>query len=116
MYLSGLICVVKKKCVHFCEQSITLLYQVLEKIDAVKEKQLRGVDVSLIALPVKVQLKMLRGELIQHGCSSSSNKKKATRESMCRIFLLYVLHMRETLRLSPSILPQMALSHHSLTL
>lgn len=53
----------------FCK-TITLLYQVLEKIDAVEEKQCRGVDVSRIALSVKVQLKML----VQHNCSSSSNK------------------------------------------
>lgn len=76
----------------------------LEMIDAVKEKQFRGVDVSLIALPVKVQLKMLRGELIQHGCSSSSNKK--LQKCRCTVYFSFdVLRIRQTLRLSPSIHP-----------
>lgn len=43
-----------KKTAYSSIQRITLLYQVLEKIDAVKEKQFRGVDVSVIALFVKV--------------------------------------------------------------
>lgn len=86
-----LLCV-KQSVSIFSEQRITLLYQVLEMtlIDAVKEKQFRGVAVSLIALPVKVQLKMLRGELIQHGIFI---KQKATRELMDCIFyaLMYYI-------------------------
>lgn len=87
------------------------MYQVLEMtlIDAVKEKQFKGVDVSLIALPVKVQLKMLRGELIQHGIFIKTKSYK--RVNGPNILCFDVLHIRKTLRLSPSILPQMALSH-----
>lgn len=74
----------------FCEQRITFLYQVLGKIDAVKEKQFRGVDVSLIALSVRMQLKMPRAELNQHGCSPLSNEKpeEISFQSMYCMFLL----------------------------
>ncbi len=53
-----------------------------------ERKRFRGVDVSLIALSVKVQLKMLRGELNQHSCSSLSNKEILFQSADC-LFLLW---------------------------
>lgn len=72
----------------FCGQRISLPYQVLEKIDAVKGKRFRGADVSTIALSVKVQPKMLQGELIQHSSSSLSNEK--ARRDIVSVNVLYI--------------------------